>query len=684
MGLAIVDTHPNLLEEWDYEKNTISPNEVSYGSTKMIHWKCSKGHSWTARVNDRTNHESKCPFCSNRKVLAGYNDLETLYPEIAAEWDYEKNKETPKEVLSSCNEKVFWICKLGHSYSAYIYNRTLNSNGCPYCAGRKVLVGFNDLATTRPEFVKEWDTENNGDLTPFNVTAGSHKSANWVCARGHTWRTQIKSRVLQNLGCPICSGRKVLTGYNDLATTHKHLLEEWFFERNKGKNPQKLSYGSTEDVWWKCKKGHVWHAKINSRTANASGCPICKSCYSTSFPEQALYYYLKRDSHGDVFNRKQLEVCNTKVEIDVYLPSINVGVEYDGQYWHKGTEEKELKKELLLTKIGVKLYRIKESDKNTVDSNIVFYDVNDRNKNLIWAIQTIENWIGLENNIICLDEDTVQILEMRDYEVKQNSLQTKYPEIAKLWHPTKNGDLKPDAFSPYSNSEVWWQCPNCNGEWFGTIARHTLCPYCHGSSVLTGFNDFATKFPKMLKEWDFEKNIGLDPHNVTYGSKKEVWWKCKKGHSWLAKINSRTSCKSKCPYCNQSRLIKGFNDLATTNPELLIEWDYNKNTILPTEIGKGSHKSVWWKCSNGHEWQAVIRERVQGAKCRKCRLKGVKVLFENGDTMEYTSLNECAQILGCSKVLLENALRKKGNLARWSTLYIERNIIRVERICKNY
>ena len=114
-----------MLDEWDASKNTMTPRDITYGSTKPVHWKCSKGHSWYLSPNSRTSKGgSTCPVCLNKKVLIGYNDLLTLRPDIAAEWDYEKNNVSPSEMLEHSNVSVYWECPKGHSYKAKISDRT--------------------------------------------------------------------------------------------------------------------------------------------------------------------------------------------------------------------------------------------------------------------------------------------------------------------------------------------------------------------------------------------------------------------------------------------------------------------------------------------------------------------------------------------------------------------------------
>ena len=141
----------NLLKGWDESRNfPLTPDTVSYGSKKKVWWTCENGHSWQTTVHVRSEG-SGCPYCAGRKVLPGFNDLETLYPDVAAQWDREKNGPlSPRDVSTGSKIRIWWRCPEGHSWQSPVASRTAWGHGCPYCAGRKVLKGFTDLKTLCP------------------------------------------------------------------------------------------------------------------------------------------------------------------------------------------------------------------------------------------------------------------------------------------------------------------------------------------------------------------------------------------------------------------------------------------------------------------------------------------------------------------------------------------------------
>ena len=195
------------------------------------------------------------------------------------------------------------------------------------------------------------------------------------------------------------------------------------------------------------------------------------------------------------------------------------------------------------------------------------------------------------------------------------------PEIAKEWNYEKNVNLKPENFSVNSNKKIWWKCQKGH-EWQARISSRSSgngCPYCSGQKILKGSNDLQTVNPILAKEWNYEKNKGLTPEDVMPSSTKKVWWKCSQGHEWEATIGSRNSGNG-CPYCSGRFAIKGKNDLQTINPHLAEEWNYEKNNgLTPMDVMPNSGKKVWWKCSEGHEWQAKIQSRNNGSGCPICR-----------------------------------------------------------------
>lgn len=266
---------PALAREFDVELNfPLTPATVMFGSAKRVFWNCAEGHSYDLTVSNRTFGKQNCPLCANRRVLAGLNDLESQRPEIALEWDQNLNNDVgPSEVYFRSTKKVFWRCKNGHSYQSAIRSRTGRGSGCSICSNHTVLIGFNDLATTHPELLKEWDYEANEGLSPSDLVSGSEKKVFWKCNKGHSYQAIPYNR-LKGSGCTVCSGQKVLAGFNDLATTRPDLAREWDCEKNVGTAPEQVTAGSNRKRYWLCPTKHSYSASVAQR-ASGKGCAYC-------------------------------------------------------------------------------------------------------------------------------------------------------------------------------------------------------------------------------------------------------------------------------------------------------------------------------------------------------------------------------------------------------------------------
>ncbi len=563
----VVGSDYELMKEWDFEKNnelSLDPFSLGLGSHTKAWWKCEKGHSWYAMISNRSRHDRGCPYCSHQLPIPGETDLETLYPELAKQWHPTKNKLKPSEVMPGTHKKAWWICEKSHEWEAQVKSRTTGV-GCPYCSNKKVLYGFNDLATINPDLAKEWHPTKNGDLTPSDVTPSSGKK-----------------------------------------------------------------------VWWKCSFGHEWEAQICNRNAGR-GCPECSDSLRTSFPEQAIFYYIKQVFPDAVSSYK--EIFRSSMELDIFIPSLKVGIEYDGKTYHSDSKNqiRDAKKYKICKENGITLIRIREMSRYSpiimCDHKIEIPDASD--KYLNWAINNLCYHLG---KIVMPDvrKDRKKILGYLNN--KKVSLASEFPEVAAEWDYEENYPLIPENFPPHSNERVGWKCNACGHKWKAAIGDRTGedkngCPVCakkrggtkRVKSLVKKNGSLASLYPELLEEWDFEKNIiiGLDPYNITPGSGKKANWICKKcGYSWDAAINHRVHGRG-CPFCAGKVVITGKNDLATLRPDLMKEWDYDKNNKIglnPTKLPIRTAKKAFWVCSAcENRWSASICSRSAGSGCPEFR-----------------------------------------------------------------
>lgn len=269
-GTSLADLNRQIARQWHQSRNeSLTPKDVTPGSPKKVWWLCRKGHQWCAPIAARTRGGG-CPYCSGKAVCTD-NCLQTLNPQLAAQWHPTLNGDlTSRKVTTMSHKKVWWKCKRGHEWRSTVAHRG-TGRGCPYCSGRAVFEE-NCLRNVNRSLALEWHPKKNGDLTPRDVTGRSARKVWWFCRRGHEWVASVHNRGA-GYGCPFCSGRAVCQD-NCLQTLNPALAAEWHPIKNVRLTPRDVTPGSNKKVWWICQKGHAWSASVNNRT-RGTGCPRC-------------------------------------------------------------------------------------------------------------------------------------------------------------------------------------------------------------------------------------------------------------------------------------------------------------------------------------------------------------------------------------------------------------------------
>jgi hypothetical protein len=302
----LANVNPVLAETFDLAKNSpLCPEELLPNSNLKVWWICSKGHSFDATVSNRHLLGTACPFCSNHKVLSGFNDLLFLDKDVARYWHPTKNDLLPDEVTRTSNKKVWWLCELQHETHSHISTKVLGRGACSTCSGKTLQKGFNDLASVRPEIASLWHPTKNGELSPSDITQFSNQRVWWLCELGHDWKKDVNGRS-QGRGCPFCAYKKCWSGFNDMATTHPHLLDEWDFGKNE-LDPTKIIAGGKHLAFWTCDKHGSYKATtLNRAFGLESGCPNCsESGYRPYY--RGLLYFIENKKLG----ARKIGITNT-------------------------------------------------------------------------------------------------------------------------------------------------------------------------------------------------------------------------------------------------------------------------------------------------------------------------------------------------------------------------------------
>lgn len=361
----------------------------------------------------------------------------------------------------------------------------------------------------------EWHYTKNFYLEPEKLTHGSTKKVWWLCEKGHEWQAKINDRSSGN-NCPYCSGKRVCVD-NCLSTLCPHIAKQWHPTKNRELTALGVVKRSTKKVWWFCEKGHEWQERIYNRTrVNGGGCPYCSG---------------KR-------------VCIDNCLFTLYP--------HTAEEWHP-----------------------------TKNGKLTPYKVTyGSGKKVWWQCKKGHEWQATissrvkGNGCPCCSGRKA---------CSDNCLQTTHPYIAKQWHPTKNKKLTTCDIVSNSHKKVWWKCERGH-EWQATISSKTRskrngCPYCNGKKACLD-NCLHTLYPNIAKEWHPTKNGKLSPRDVTPGSNKKVWWKCKEDHEWQSTTNNRISLRRNCPICNESKGEKKIREyFEKTNITYDYQYSFQKSDI---------------------------------------------------------------------------------------------------------
>ena len=264
--------------------------------------------------------------------------LYAAQPDVAARWHPTKNNNlSPKDVTPGSGKKVWWQCEKGHEWEAVIYSVTASkTNGCPYCNSKKLLTGFNDLATVNPELAKQWHHKLNSDSLPSMFMPGSGKKVWWQCDKGHEWEAKITDRN-RGGGCPYCNRSKVLTGFNDLSTSNPLIAKQWHSTKNADLKPENVLAGTSRKIWWRCDKGHEWETKCSDRNFGY-GCPSCSTHVSKAEEDVAIYVAFLLPKIQIKLNDRSIA---SPYELDIYIPDKKIAIEFNGLYWHSEKKGKD-------------------------------------------------------------------------------------------------------------------------------------------------------------------------------------------------------------------------------------------------------------------------------------------------------------------------------------------------------
>ena len=574
--LSYTDKH--LLDQ--LVKNHIKKNMIDCLSNIVATWKCMKCNGeYECSVVKR--HQEGCPYCSDKQMLKGYNTLQETHPYLEKFWD-KSNDKSISEYWHKSFDVLNWkcpCCNIQFQCSPVeMISRTNLENSnfetCPKNCDWNKLVFNNDIFHNSPRLRKEWSKKNN---IPVHL-ALSHidtKKYWWncsICQGEYLCSIPIRREVIDS--CPYCNDEQPLKGYNTISDIHPELTSYW-----SSKNTQKIDEITLSEA--KNKK-YIW---------------LCDCC-NLEFNEKLS---IVLDKFSNINNRELKKIC---------------------PYCNKKIPKPE-------ESLGYKKPFLKSEWLENINGDI--YNVFSNSNDIIeWICRKCHRNFKAKISNRAEDDKCCPYCSNRILIKGINDLATTHPHLIKEWSNLNDRQLS--CLTNKSSYKAWWKCSVCSNTYQQVVSSKliskTSCPYCRKTKVLKGFNDLATTHPWLIKEWSTLND--RDSSSIMCNSNYRAWWKCAEcskeyRQSVKKKILMNISC---CPYCQNNKVLKGLNDLATTHEYLLNEWDYLNNILLakPTEIDEKSNKIVWWICKDdpNHRYKFKINEKIKYEKrnlitCKICK-----------------------------------------------------------------
>lgn len=628
------------------------------------------------------------------KVEIGINDLETWclennHTELLDQWHPTKNGELkPKDVARGSAKKIWWYLpyddpKTGKHFEFEwidtLAHRTNDKRGCPFLSVpvRAIWAGFNDFETwcyinSREDLLKEWHPTKNGDLKPSSIPPKSSSKIWWYLPyddpkTGKHFDFEWQSTLLERTGhqaqkCPYLVDKEIWKGYNDFETwcvnnQKEDLLKEWHPTKNGVITPSDIFASSNQKVWWYLPYDDPnsgehfeleWKASVVARESGAI-CPFLS--------KKAITQIKKGINDFETW-------CIKNNRTDLL------------EEWHPTKNKGLLPSDISKGSDCLVWWYLPYDDPTT-----------GKHFNFEWEAKVVDRTGTKQAGCPFISSKRVWP-GYNDF--KTWCLENGRENVIKEWHPSKNGESKPEDFLPSSNQRVWWLLSyddpasgeHFDFEWQTSIVSRksgTDCPYiCKGSGkkVSKGFNDLETWCKKnnridLLREWHPTKNGILKPSDVVSGSHKKVWWYLpyddpKTGKhfefEWESVIKSRTGKQDVgCPYISNKAVCTGFNDLETwcilnERQDLLEEWHPVKNKeLLPSEFTPMSGQKVWWLLSYDDpktgkhfdfEWQSTIASRTSDERGGGCPYLSNRAVWSGFNDLEtWCQLNNREDII---------------------------------------
>ncbi len=549
----------------DIEKNKkegVDISALTVGSHKRVWFVCDAGHSWEGMFKD-VKH---CPFCDGKGILSGYDDLATLYPDIAKEWHPTKNGELVAEKVS-CNssKKVYWLCSVcGYEYDAFVFNKTRRGDGCPACSMKRLVPGINDFATAYPELIHEWSAKNEmrpeelrrTDTTRLIIWDRNGKEYCESISR-HLARVEreregkislnrqkIIEFISENEGFFSENWSEALNGFPYSELTHIKGKYRWRCSRCKRAVDESIETAMKRGIICEDCKILQRKRKIAEREAKKER----NKARARSFGQSAIAFYLGRIDGVRICEEVLLEPAR-RFRVDIVVEDTvkekRYAIEHDSERYHSSELSRAADAEkdgLMREKFDEVIHIVQGKKDSPARVNERYFYSESRLSELEAVIKRFIN-----DNFECavdvdIKRDTMQILRMKNYSKNGRAEWNKHilDRLSEDWHSEDNAGYELSDFSPRVYYNALWRCKNCGNAFYAAIcnrARGDVCTKCKNRrKKVAPYESFASVYPQKAKNWAAENE--LSAAEVTPSSGYNALWHCDVcGHTWQTPVN---------------------------------------------------------------------------------------------------------------------------------------------------
>jgi predicted nucleic acid-binding Zn-ribbon protein len=640
-------------EEFILQLHNINPNIRVLGkyitAIEPVLCECTVcGYQWPGIPNNLLRGEG-CGQCAGhlKKTTASFvEEMKRINPSIQIVGEYVDSK---THIACKC-----LVC--GHEWSP-IPSSLLKGHGCKLCAEK---VNSKKRKLTTEQFLERLRIRNPGvQILENYIDFKTPIRCRCVCGND-SWLVK-PGNLLKGSLCKECAGQRSAKKQKGHSRPNKHKkTHEEFIKECFEKNPTILiigDYSGADNMLEvQCKRcGHIWNPRAQV-LLKGSGCPKCHRKMQTSFAEQAIFFYVKKQYPNSVNGYKN---GFGQSELDIFIPELQIGIEYDGRKWHKNKENIEMRKYSICNDRGITLIRVRERkvrDVAQICDYIIYSEYGDR-KNYISLDRCIRELLRLLNISADVDcnRDRIKIQEQYFKRIEEQSLGTLFPELAKEWHQPSNGNITPFMVKPKSNVAYYWACPDC-GEIYPAPPANRIagsgCASCAGVKKLT-HEEFEHRV--------LEKHPNLILLGKYHNSTEQIKCQCTTcGQIWDATPQSITNGKG-CKKCWN----KAMADQKRKTQEVFLEQVKQRHPRI-TVLGKyeNSHSEILCRCDVcGNEWSPVAQSLIAGYGCSNCAgTKSRKVVcIETGEV--YRSIRQAEINTGISHSTISNCCNGKGKTA---------------------